>query len=123
MKTIIALLALLSFSSCATILQGSPDRIPVNSMPSGASVYLNGVPVGTTPLMLSINHSDDANIMIKKEGYEPVMIEKGKVVQGWFIVDIIWWPGAVIDLITHNQGKYSESAVTTSLVESKVSKK
>ena len=47
---IIALLALSSFS-CASIMDGrSHDTIPISSKPQGATVVLDGVPVGETPM-------------------------------------------------------------------------
>lgn len=120
MKNNILLACLFFLSGCATVLQGSPDRVQVNSKPEGATVYLNGAPVGTTPMMVSISHSDDANIMIKKDGYDSFTLEKHKSLSGWVIADIIFWPSVIIDLATHNQGHYDDGPIFVELADKKI---
>lgn len=105
--------ALMQSFGCATIFQSGPDRIRVNSNPQGAKVLLNDDPVGTTPMVLSVNHRDDCVIKIEKEGYETYTMDRGKTFSGWFLGNILLGGiiGGTVDLVTHNQGHYSEDPV------------
>jgi hypothetical protein len=116
MRQLIAL-GLVLLTGCATILQSGPDCVPVRSEPEGARVYLDGMPVGTTPMMVSINRKDEGVIEVKKDGYEPVVVDRDKVLAGWFLGNLLIGGviGAGIDLITSNQGKYSETPVFAQL--------
>lgn len=104
-------------SSCATILQSGPDRIPVRSEPEGATVLLNGMPVGTTPMMVEVNRADDCSIEIRKDGYQTFALSRDKVVSGWVFGNILIGGviGLGVDLITHNQGHYSDDPIFTNL--------
>jgi hypothetical protein len=96
------------FSSCATVLQGRPDKIPVASDPPGAEVLLNGAVVGRTPMTLAVPHSADCYIEVRKDGYQSSSRDVKKVAQGGFVLSLFFPLAAVIDLATHNQGKYPE---------------
>lgn len=117
-KTIVLLLVGVMFQTgCATIVQSGPDQIQVRSNPEGADVHLNGVFVGKTPTMVSIRRKDDALIEIKKEGYETMTVDRHKVLAGWFLGNILIGGGIgiAVDLIAHNQGKYSEDPIMVTL--------
>ena len=85
MKKIIIILSLISFSfilnSCATIVYGDTQDIPVNTDPPGATViiknkYGNEVGKFTTPCFLRLKKDDgffsgnDYTFVFEKEGYE-----------------------------------------------------
>jgi len=59
------------FQSCATILRGTSQKIPVTSSPIGAKIIVDGKEVGTTPLNLKLRRKKIHHIQIEKEGYEP----------------------------------------------------
>ncbi len=82
------------FSSCASTTM-------IQSMPSGAKVYLNGEPVGTTPY----SHTDTkvvgtrTSVSLKKEGYKTLEtsfsrdeeIDAGALVGGFFAwIPFLW---------------------------------
>jgi hypothetical protein len=117
MKKIVAVLAVLAFSSCATILEPGPDRIPVRSEPDGAKVLLNGMLVGVTPMLLNVNRADNCSLDLQKDGYQTIHLERDKVVAGWVFGNIILGGviGLAVDLIAHNQGKYSEDPIFVTL--------
>ena len=48
-----ALLFLLT--SCATLFSPQPQAVPVNSQPAGAEVFVNGEPMGHTPVTLNLD--------------------------------------------------------------------
>lgn len=103
---------------CATILQPGPDRIPVNSIPmQGAKVYLDGLLVATTPTTVDVPRKSECVIRIEMEGYEPIVIDRDKNVNGWFFGNLLIGGviGITVDLITHNQGGYSEEPIVVEL--------
>jgi hypothetical protein len=107
----------LLISGCATVIQPGPDTIPVTSVPSGATVLLNGYIKGVTPTSVVVERDERCSLEIRKDGYQTIYIEKDKVVAGWVFGNIIFGgiPGLVIDLALHNQGKYSETPITVQL--------
>ena len=60
----IFLLGLLACSGCATMFQGSSQKIPVASTPAGAAVTVNGQPMGVTPLFLDLKRKEHATLTI-----------------------------------------------------------
>jgi hypothetical protein len=113
MKKLILSAALIVFTGCATIIQPGPDRIPVNSNPPGAQVFLDDQAVGVTPMVLAVPRDSDGRIRVEKEGYTPYSINRDKVVAGWVFGNILLGGviGLSVDLITHNQGKHPEDPV------------
>lgn len=111
MKTLFSLLGVLSISGCATILQPGPDKVMVTSEPAGAQIFLDEQPVGVTPAQISFNRAGEGVLRLQKEGYRTVVLDKDKVVAGWVFLDLLFWPAVIVDLATHNQGKYSEDPI------------
>jgi hypothetical protein len=91
-------------------MQSGPDRIPVTSTPEGALVFFNGIELGVTPLVVNVHRDQNCVLEFKLSGYQTVTITKNKVVAGWVFGNVILGGlfGLAVDLITHNQGKYSE---------------
>lgn len=94
-KVIFALLAAI------VILSGCASSTMIKSIPSGAKVFINGEPVGTTPYLHVDTHVTGMliNVDIIKEGYEPIYtsirrIEEfnvGNFIGGFFIMPIWLW--------------------------------
>ena len=60
-----------------------------------------------------------AFLRVQKDGYEPVIINRGKVLSGLDFWKYFCWVGIIgtaVDLITHNQGHYQEDPYFTDLV-------
>ncbi len=49
----------LLFSSCASIVSGSKQNINFNSTPSGATVWVDDVNLGVTPVIASIGTNQE----------------------------------------------------------------
>lgn len=112
---------LLGGLGCATIVAQGPDRIQVNSSPEGAKVTLDGAPVGRTPCVVAVNRKDEGVFKIEFEGYDPVVIDRDKVANGWFFGNLLIGGiiGIGVDLATSNQGKYSETPIFVELKSNK----
>lgn len=123
MISIILVLLIIVFQGCATICQPGPDKIPINSRPDDAEVYLDGLIVGRTPMTVSVDRSAECYLEIKKDGYKTITIDKDKKLAGWFFPgNLLWlllWPGlpvaVIVDLASSNQGKYPTEAINVHL--------
>ena len=86
------------FSGCATVFKGTSEIIHVQSNPAGATVYVNGLNMGTTASPQTLKKGfDSQTITLKKEGY----VEQNLVVQRSFdpicFLNILFWPGFIVD--------------------------
>ena len=106
-KTLIYTCIILISSSmigCATIFKGSKASINVNSAPSDATVYINGIDKGATPQTLSLDRGEDHILTFKKDGYEDVKVEVNKKFDGATTIlgNIVSWAlvGIVVDVAT-----------------------
>lgn len=102
---------------CATIVANGPDHVPINTTPEGAKVFLNGMPVGRTPMVITPRRSEDFNLRIELEGYEPIVVSRGKSFNGWFLGNILLGGviGIVVDVATSNVMKHGEDVVYAEL--------
>ncbi len=83
---LMALLASVTFlidPGCATIVRSSSQRIPVTSAPAGATVYVNGAPQGTAPLVITLDRKmKDHVLRVEYPGYHPVEIRPQRDTSG-----------------------------------------
>ena len=93
-----------SMIGCATIFKGSKADINVNSQPSDATVYINGIDKGSTPQTLALDRGEDHILTFKKDGYEDVKVEINKKFDGATTIlgNIVSWAlvGIVVDVAT-----------------------
>lgn len=72
---ILTLASALLSPSCATLTRSKTQRIPVTSSPVGATVIVNGVQQGVTPLEISLFRKKKGQVIrIESPGYDPVEI-------------------------------------------------
>ena len=85
-------------SGCCSVIHGTTQKLPVESVPSGARVYQNGEYVGDTPMMLRLKRNQDYAIRLEKDGYEvqQTLLESG--MSNWALLDFIFLPSLFIDL-------------------------
>ena len=95
-------------SGCATIAQSTgignsvgSDLVAITSKPSGATVHIDGVQVGVTPLTITVSPRAKV-ITFAKDGYSAVTIPIPKDWNGWAIANVLWIPGVVVDAVTGN---------------------
>ena len=95
------LLLLVLSSSCATIFTGTSQDVYFTSEPSGALVMLDGQPLGRTPLITKVPRRLRSRLIsYELEGHEPVVQEMGNRVNGVTFINLLWWPGFVIDAVS-----------------------
>jgi PEGA domain len=69
---ILTLLTLISFSLCHGPPPGTTGKVVVNTIPSNANVFLDGVSRGKSPLVLEAITSGEHRLKIESAGYESV---------------------------------------------------
>lgn len=55
----------------------------MNSVPSGAKVFHNGIPAGTTPAVLELKRNAHHIIRVEKEGFSPYEESLTRSTSGW----------------------------------------
>ena len=114
-----ALLASLSLSSCATIVNGSNQNIMIDSEPQGAEIIIREKLRGATPMELTFKRdTKDYVVTLRKDGYKDVDVELRRTFNGWFIGNIIFGGviGMVIDAATGAMWVQDPGAIKVNLV-------
>lgn len=96
-KTIIlTMLTFFSVTSCATVMHGTRQSIGISSNPGNASIWVDRVYVGNTPLIVDMTRKDNHYVVIDLEGYQPYEAVFTRRLSGWVFGNIIF--GGVIGL-------------------------
>lgn len=88
--------ALLATTGCATIIHGTTQDVGFSSTPSQATVKVNGIPVGSTPVIAKLARKQSHLVRIELDGYQPFETTLTKSVSGWVWGNIVF--GGVIGL-------------------------
>jgi hypothetical protein len=71
----LTLMSVLLAPNCATLTRSKMQRIPVTSSPAGATVIVNGIQQGVTPLEIRLARKGKGQVIrIESPGYNPVEI-------------------------------------------------
>ncbi|CAH0999629.1 hypothetical protein LEM8419_00929 [Neolewinella maritima] len=94
------LLVVFVSSSCATVFTGTADDIYFTSQPSGAMVYLEGHPLGRTPLITKVpRRTRSRYVTFELEGHQPVSQLMTTRLNAVTLVNLLWWPGFIVDAV------------------------
>jgi hypothetical protein len=77
------------FSGCATIVNGTTQKVAFTSEPPGATVTVDGVPIGNTPTSIDLKRDSVHSVTFEKDGY---VASEHTVIQGaswWFAGNIL----------------------------------
>lgn len=97
---ILILVSALFAPDCATLIHKRTQGIPITSSPAGATVIVNGVQQGVTPLMITMDRAWKGQVIrIESSGYNPVEIRpkrklSGGIILGNFLFGLI--PGSLV---------------------------
>jgi len=110
---------------CASIMEGKTQSVSFNSEPAGASILINGMPMGVTPATITIKKSDydNANVQFKKEGYQDQQATLHTKITGWFWGNIITGGllGSGTDAISGAMWEYSPDKYFVTMPPAKAS--
>lgn len=85
---LIAVLCCTAFSSCASIIHGTRQKVTVTSLPEGATVS-DGERTFTTPCVLNLKRNKDHMLTISKPGYQTETAQLTHVISGAVAGNII----------------------------------
>jgi hypothetical protein len=102
---------------CCTIFTGHAQTIAINSNPPGATVTL-GPYSGVTPYQVSVPRGKDYVIQATYAGRTETRTLEKTVNPVWFI-NILFWPGLIIDLATGKMWEYDPTVYTFAFPQSK----
>jgi hypothetical protein len=87
---VLAALACLT-TGCATVLSSKSHDFDFASTPAGAQVFVDGEPVGTTPLTVNLSNTKPHTVVFKKQGYADVGCQLNRGTgAGWVIADVVF---------------------------------
>jgi hypothetical protein len=115
----VSLLAAAVVGGCATIMAPGPDRVPIQSNPPGARVYLDDELMGQTPVVIELDRErSQGRVRVEADGYHPAVMLRSKNVNGWFWVNLCLGGivGIVIDLATGNFREFDDTPVMINLI-------
>jgi len=78
-----------TISGCASLVSGRNQQVTFNSSPDGATVSVNGLPVGKTPITTSLQRKSDQTLLFAKDGYKPITMQLNTQMNGWFWGNIV----------------------------------
>jgi hypothetical protein len=111
-----AAIASLLFTSCATLLSGTKDRITFNSTPTGATIYKDGVEQCKTPCTIRVKRSlGDTDIEYKLDGYETRLITLDKSFNIVSVINLGNLLGWGIDAVSGAVMKYDKKVYDITL--------
>ena len=99
-KNATMIITLACLTGCATLTSGPMKRVTINSQPSGAVVRTENGDTKSTPTIMRFPGYKNQIISIEKEGYEPQSLILTKRFQARFWCNLLFWPGAVVDIMT-----------------------
>jgi hypothetical protein len=115
----LALLAVfgLGMSGCATIIDGTRQKISFSSNPSNAEVVVDGRLVGKTPLTEDLKRKHTHSVKISLEGYHPYELTIIKKVNSWVWGNIVFggFIGLGIDALTGGLYELTPTQVSADL--------
>lgn len=93
-------------SSCATIFGDNSKIVHIKSHPEDAQVFVNNMPVGKTPTDITVPSTWSPTLLtFKKKGYQEQTAQVNTSFQPIGILNILFWPGFVIDAISGDMMK------------------
>ncbi|MDR3492820.1 MAG: PEGA domain-containing protein [Gammaproteobacteria bacterium] len=93
-------------AGCASICGDNSKIVHVNSRPGNASVYMNHMPVGETPVTVTVPSTWSPTLLtFKKKGYQTETTQINNAFQPVGLVNILFWPGFIVDAVSGNMMK------------------
>jgi hypothetical protein len=87
----------LFFSGCATIMHGSRQGVFLTCEPRVASVYIDSVYMGKTPMTAVLRRGKSHRLRIELPGYRPFETVLTRRLDGWFFGNILGVVGIALD--------------------------
>ncbi|MFZ5802033.1 MAG: PEGA domain-containing protein [Candidatus Omnitrophota bacterium] len=82
---------------CATIVDGKTQDVMIRSTPAGATVTIDEIAMGTTPMVANLVRKKRHSIFLTKAGYQDVSQATTRGFNWWYLGNLIF--GGIIGLI------------------------
>lgn len=105
-------------SGCATIVTGTFQEVGIDTVPSGAEVFVNGDSVGLTPVTVDLDQDTDPYIVLKKAGYSDTRVKLKKGANGWLVLNVFTGivPGLIFDAWAGAGKSFNEDDIVVPLL-------
>lgn len=121
---IVVLMAIIAVSQngCATVVSGKTQDVMIRSNPPGATVKIDEIVMGTTPMVANIVRKKRHAISISKPGYQEVSQGTTRGFNGWYLGNILLGGiiGLIVDPITGAMYDVEPGEINVSLPEGAV---
>ena len=114
-KIILFTFLLFLLSSCATIFTGTTETIQFDSNVKGATVEMDGVEVGKTPMTMKVKKSFNGVMSVSADGYETKRFELQKSFNSIAILNLFGILQWGIDLATGAINKFDRKGYDITL--------
>ena len=112
MKKFQAVIALLLLSGCGTVFSGTQQNVTVNTNVPEAKVYVDGMPMCSTPCAVDLNRrNSNVNIILKKDGYNDTVFVLKSQWNPITLVNLTFVESWTTDFVSGGVWKYSPDAV------------
>jgi hypothetical protein len=104
-------------TGCATIIHGTRQDVGISSTPTGASVTIDNLQSGTTPVFSKLRRKENHVVRIALSGYQPMDLTLTSSVSGWVWgnVAIGGLIGLAVDAISGGMYKLSPEELSATL--------
>lgn len=112
-----ALLSILALTACASIIHGTHQDVGITSAPTGASVTIDNLRSGNTPVFAKLTRKDNHVLRVELPGYQPLDMTLTRSVSGWVWgnVAIGGLIGLAVDAISGGMYKLSPEQLSATL--------
>lgn len=119
MKRGIYLMLIVCLVGCATIVSGRMQQLPVISYPSGATATIGNMKQATPATFNLDRRMGVYEVIVEKEGYEPVTVVLKKGVNGWVFGNLLLGGiiGLIIDISSGSASKFTPTEVEVNLMK------
>ena len=107
---LIALALALFLTGCASIFSGMEQKMTFKSEPDGATVYFDGLAMGTTPLQLLLRRDEFKEVRFSKPGYRDEIIQLNTRIDKIVILNTIVTTAHTTDAMTGAMFEYHPNA-------------
>jgi uncharacterized protein YceK len=109
--------AVFVMSGCATVVHGTRQDVGISSTPTGASVTIDNLQSGTTPVFAKLRRRENHVVRIALPGYQPTDLTLTSSVSGWVWGNIAIGGliGLAVDAISGGMYKLSPEELSAAL--------
>jgi hypothetical protein len=105
----------LLLQGCATLFTSSTETVQITSEPSGAN-YEYGPFSGKTPDSIAVPKKSLADFAtFSMPGYERRTVTVDSGITGVFWLDVLFWPGLIVDVVTGDYRTLALNHISTTL--------